>query len=438
MLSALTGPEISVTDSERVELRIEQELADLLGAMPRPVELLRGFERIIHPIDDWLSPFAVSIFTGLSPSITGPWSIISVENWSERTEKVTQHLATGCADHYGRLFPNEPLGQMAEFYLNGLIFPITEYNEVTLTKAAKEAGSYLKGLGVDEERLRALAANLVRLGNDRIAHYGFILGAVLGERFSIKEVLFRGSTLGAYGAMLRPAFSTLRAIIAESDDWVVRSEYLPHDTDALLNEMRHGILPWLQMDLEMILQQLKLPRFRELLLALISFEHAPAVRIIDEIIEEDPKKIPLRVQRAFLDVINGDFDAAKAATKKLLSEPEGEVAAAVQLLAGNLALRDGRTEEAERHFRKAANLGVSSPETRTEALHNLGLIAETLGDLVLAQERYLESSGLNPCHAGNLIAQRRIAERLGKVDEAERRKSILCEMLPFDREVFGL
>lgn len=436
MITAIIGPEISAVNGERVELRIEQELADILRELPRPVELLRGFERIINAVDDWLSPLSVSFFTGLSPRITGPWSIINPENWKERTEKVAQFLATGCAEHYARLFPDEPIGQMAEFYLNGLIFPVTEYNEITLVKAAKEAGNYLKGLGVGEERMRALAANLVRSGNDRIAHFGFILGAALGEKFSIKEVLFRGSTLGSYGAMLRPAFVTLRAILAERDDWILRPEYLAHDADALLNESRHYLLPWFQMETDEIIKNLKTQRFRELLIALVSFEHAAAVRIIEGMIDEDPKQISLRVQRAFLDVVNGDFNGAENLTKKLLSEPEGEVKAAAQLLAGNLACREGRLEEAEKHFKRAANLAVSFPEVRAESLHNLGMIAEMQNDLSLAEEHYLESASLNPCHAGNLFAQHRIAEKLGKADDVGQRIDAIRSILPFFRETF--
>ena len=92
---------------------------------------------------------------------------------------------------------------------------------------------------------------------------------------------------------------------------------------------------------------------------------------------------------------------------------------------GQILLREGRTEEAEREFRRASELDARSPHSEA----GLGVIALGRGELEQAREHLEEALRRDAQHGEAHIALSRVYMQLGRTDDA-RRHAELSRSLP--------
>ena len=435
VIKGASGPGIGT--EEEVVAHVERDLRHVLETLPVELAVTSSFSRVLSEVDNFVSPFAFGLFTGTIPSIEGPWEHQTPEDFGEHIEKVVKHLAQTCADSYATLYPDEPLGQVAELYLRQLIYPLTLMAEdLPLRQAVRGMIEFFEEYKVSSAMRLRLAYHLSGLPDERIAGAGFVFFVALSDSVMSPEVRARAQQLGLTVSLYRQAMLDVREHYGLSGDWLLKPEYSEQDANQITKELRLGFFPWLKMSKERVLASAGDIEMQRLLVHLSQFNMKQAVLVLDSLIDLTPDDMQLRLQRVYFEVVSGEMEAAEAALKSLMSEPESENQPQIFDLMGMLQLIKGDLERAELFLKKAYGLAVADDIVRSELANNYAWLNLLKGDTEKALYLLEDSLAKNPGYFTALLNQTTALHQQGNEAEAAAMDAELIRLAPLHRDVF--
>ena len=436
-IRAISGPHLS--EGRQYLVRIEETLRNILMQDPEVLPIIGSAERIIPTGHNIVSLFAIGLLTGLSPFGEGPWRQIAPNDWSEHTEEVLKVLATESADYYARVFPDEPIGQVAEIYLHGLIFPPLLLDEPEPAfRASQGLISAFKEYGFSLEQTRTFLENITRSPDELISHAGLVFTCAVFDELPCPEVIEVSQQMGIYMGALRKAVSHVRTHYNSETDWLYQEAFNHEHFKRYKFEQRMGLIPWSKLSPEDIASHQLLPIVR----ALASFDFEQSLTLIDNRLSETPGLIPLRVQRIYLEMIRGEFEQADAMFKQLLSEPGADSSSMLFNLWGLVKLSIGESEAAVRYMEVAFEIFIkeSSNEDvieKAEFVNNYAWCLIRAGDFDKASYVLSKSLESDFPSATSLLNQSFIMRQTGRESEAKESDLEALKLAPMDRRTYG-
>lgn len=435
-IAAVRGPKIPA-DAECV-MYVEHDLGVLLADLPSPMPVISKFSRPIGAVENFLSSFGIGLLTGLSPAIDGPWSKESLESFSAELGSVLKFLAGTCAESYTRMFPEEPLGQVAELYLHRLIFPVTMLDESFPHRGAVDGlMDFLSEFKVPRERAIALARNLALSPDERIMAAGLSYVAALGDGHQLKEVRMIAAGLGSQLGLFRRAMLDVRERAELGGEWLLKTELSLTDEKQIEREIELGYWPWLKMRPRKVKTFPQDRELQEMLAALTLWEYRRAVTGLDKMLENNPNDIELRIERCYLSLVNGEVDLGVRQLRQLMSEPEAESEAIVYKLLGSIDLARGELAAAEASFRRAMKLVGDNSRLRYEIHNDFGLLLLLKGDFYGALTEFDDALLIVPDALVPQLNRYRALSALQQYEDADELRGRLLEFAPTDRAVFS-
>jgi len=434
IIRAARGPQIA--KDQEVVIHIERDLRTLLETTPVPFRVFSTFERVISPIENFVSPFAFSVFCGLTPTGEGPWVKETAASFAPHIEKVVKHLAGTAASAYERIYPDEPIGQVPELYLRSLIYPLTMMEEdLPLRHGVRGALDFFAEYKVSAAKAAQVTFNLARLADDRIAGIGFVFATVLMPVISpeLRAIAFsNGTTVGLY----RRAMLDVREHFGQGGDWLGKQEYSEQDALQIAKEIDLGYFPWLRMSKTRVLASAGDTEIQRLLISFCEFNFKQAVLQLDQLIELTPDDMQLRLQRCFLDIVEGDVEKADKSLKTLLSEPLAEDQPMIYDLAGTVKIILRDLAAADQYMKRARTLAGADPGLVSEVFNNSGWLELLRGKNERAIEYLDESLKHLPDQLVTLLNKATVLhQQPGNPETAELDRRLL-ELAPTNRQVF--
>ncbi len=428
-----------IPEGEEVVLEIEQIFRLALRDLPDPFPLFTEVERRISFDSNVVSLLGVCQALGVHQSVAGAWQDATPESLGKASEQMRKELARQSAEYYARVFPDEPLGAVAELYLSPLVFPPIFVGEsLPAVSSVNQVLDFSEQFGVAPEKLLPLARNLAMLPDETMSVTGIALYAALSTQFPPTEVLAAAQSKSYLGGLLRHAVTEARARISpDRADWVVRGPQDEIDKMHFAIEEEMLLMPWLYITYDRLAAEGEWEKLKPFVLSMSAFEIDEAMRACDALVEQEPSDLDLRLQRIKLDMVAGDAKAADDKFRLLLSEPEADGSARFFHLWSLNALAEGETEKASKYCKAAFSICDSTDTLFPE-------IANNLGWSLMLQERYEEAlqhfdEGLAVarCPVTLLLNKTHLLWRAGQHDAAAAIRNTLFRIAPCDRRVFS-
>ncbi len=343
------------TEAQTKRAPLERNLQELLRTQPRTIRFFRNFQREVPLNGSWLGPMFLGLVLESSPLIEDCDLDVTDELMAGAGRNVLNEVARQCSEWYGKHFPDEQLGQVAELYLSGLLFPPFQFQEpVPALKAVEGLVQFMKEFSISNEKMFLLTRNLSFFADEQISSAGLAFHVALHEGPVTPELFGVCRRHGAFVGVIREALLAARKLLFNETDWIAQtSEYGEAQSQMITKEIQLGFFPWLELPAWRIAE---IPSNEKLALAvraMADFDIARAKANVDLILETDPGEIDLRLQRVYFDYIEGEHDRALAGAKALLTEPEAETNAAVHNFLGSLLLLKGEASQAVTAFERA-------------------------------------------------------------------------------------
>ncbi len=427
-----------IPSGEKVSLNLEQVFRKTHAELPFPFPVLADKSVMINFDGNIMGLFGLGIFTGLHPAIDGVWKGRSVEEHSAVTDLVVRELARQSAENYARIFPKEELGQVAELYLQGLIYPPFGLDEEPPALAAVEGlCKFAEEYKISKERMKLLALNLSRSPNESFSSVGVALAVALWEGFPPPELVAAAQAKGNTVGLLRPAMVKAREKFSGTKDWMLGGVRTDAEQLQVEIEAELGFLPWLVLSAKRLREGADDKRIAELLRALCSFDLAEATSIASKFVEEEPADIEMRLQRIKLEMAQGKFPEAQQMFLSLVTEPESDSFPMFFHLWGMCSLELQDPSAALKYFKAGLNMGNVDPRLKSSLANNCAWSSIIKGELFPAME-YIDMA-LSDCSAPvtTLLNKAHLLWRLGRANEIEPIRRKLFELAPADRRVFA-
>lgn len=436
ILRALEGP--GIPKGEQVVMLLEKELQALLARGGGEIQVFNGFTRPVVPGQNIIAPFALGVFTGLSPIAQGAWREETLDSFKEHVDTVTRFLAAQCADRYGKIYPNEPIGQVAELYLNDLIFPpMLLAEDWPARSAVRGLVRFFKEYKVSVKQMREVTLNLAASGDELISHAGFAVHAALNDGLEIDgRFLTVAQSKGLYAAMLRPAMLDAREALGKAGEWSYDDQVTKEMEDRISVEMRLGFLPWIKLPAERVARAAEDDLMRDFISRCLSFDMVGARRTLDDLVAQDPGDIPIRLQGVYFSVIERNIEQATNEIRSLLSEPDAEDDWRVAHDAGLIELLDGNSAVAEKHLLRALEEGDCDNFTLSDLHNSLGWTYFTRNMDREAIEQFDRALELQPGMLVTTLNKAAALYRLSYDSAAETLTVRLANVVPFERRIF--
>ena len=418
-------------------LPLEKEMRRLLFEVPYPSPVIKDQSRLIAFDANIVSLFAIGVMTGLSPSCGGDWKQASVEEMKPLWEPVVKELARQAADNYAAIHGDEPWGQVAELYLNGLIFPPVFCDEgLPAIRAVNALLDFFAEYKISIDAALQLAHNLALSVDDTISTVGIALYGALTEDFPPPEIAAASELKGKTSGLLRRAMLMARERLCEKPDWVGANLKDPDRFRRLEIERALSFLPWLYLSSEYMRDQPK-DKFTPLVAAMCNFDLQEAMKINDELIEETPGEIEIRLQRIKLEILGGDYEKSDSMFRSLFSEPGADQDPRFFNLWGLCLLNLQKADTAMRYFKAGlAIAGVSSP-LYSDLANNYAWSCMLRGDLEKALELVELALPGAQSPVTILLNKASILWQQKRFEEVLTLRKTLFRLAPQDRRVFS-
>jgi len=436
VLRAIEGP--GIENGEEVIAHVERDFGAMLESLPRPLPIFATFSRIVSDVENFVAPFAFGLFSGLLPSLEGPWEKETPASFAENLDKLQRYLAVGCATTYARLFPKERFGQVPELYLRGLIYPLTLMDEdLPVRSSCKALLEFAKEFQLDRAALLALAYNLSQLPDERISQTGFVVYSAACPGALSPEILARGYYWGTAGGVLRQALKDVRAeYLGIGEDWLDKATYSEAEQEEIKKELRLYYLPWVKLPMARVLSSSADTRLRQALRALSEFDMNQSILLLDQLIEANPDDFEIRLQRIHLELLSANFEQAEEDLKTLYTEPGSENVGQLFNLLGMFQLGQGNLQQTEKYLKHAQALTLTHPLLYSEVCNNLGWFYLISDKLKEAHRAFDESLRVVPDAVNVLLNKSTALHQENREDEAALIDKRLLELSPFERAVF--
>lgn len=385
--------------------------------MSLPFDLARR-ERVLELL-------ALTACLGTSPLGEGPWTQLGARDLTRRVAAVMPILASSCADHYGRLHPDEHLGQRPDLYRR-LIWPLALCDGAA---AFKHAGAsllvYLEGALPAARRSEGLFRNLARFPSATVrgaALMYFILDErlpVSGEVVEIASDHFEGRA-----HQFRQAAIALAADRGRNVDWLNGGANAKARFDF---ERQMSLLPLVYLPYAECADS----ENRELAEALVALEAGAAEEIIEERIRGTYRPPRLLFQLAMLKRWFGDYEMAEHLLQEIVRLYPEQVDAEFYREAGIGALALGRLEDAITRLERAR--AIAGNGQRVESV--LGLAYAEAGRSEDAAALFGEAIANGHSPSEVLVSRAELQRKLGRMEGYARDLQAAAAVYPFNAKV---
>ena len=421
---------------ERLEIRLEKELAALFERPPVNFSVTEDFSRILEPVDNFLGLFTLGICAGLSPLCTG---LFPKRYGVKHLENVKRTLGACSADFYAALYPEEKIGQVAELYLNDLIYPpMMMQEDFPAARAVSGLIGFLKDYGFSEKRRLQFLKNLSYSPDPLFSSAAIVVSSALTPWPVPEWLIALCEGKGRSMALFRPALALARKLLLERDDWIFQSDFGGKDVSEFRKEGLLGFLPSVQLSEERLAQKEDRELTLKLLRSLMRADFQNSVRFADDLIEKDPNDIEVRFQRVYLDILREDNDRAETRIRALMTEPRVEENPKFYYISALIAFMQGGTDYALKQLERAYKLREPGDFKCFEVLNNYAwtlLSLERVEESLIYFDEALKE-GFSPL--ATRLNKRFALDHLGKTAEVKKIEQELIELNPLDRRVFAL
>jgi len=436
VIKAEGGP--ALPGGQEFTVRLKTQLKRLLRDAPQSMPVVADFVREGGLEYNYLSIFGIGLTTGLFPFGDGPWASRLEDSFQSEIEKVTKELAVSSAAHYGRVYPDEQLGQVAELYLQKLIFPPTLMKEEwPVLDAARGIVNFSKEYNVQHKALTKLAHNLALSPDERISMAGLCVYGAICDGSPDPEIVAVAERRGTYMGLLRYTMVQIAKDLKLAPDWTAVDDLTSQNVGRYQVEVLLGFIPWLKMPFGRLQQRSSWESTRQLLECLIYFDIENARKICEQVINKDPSEVEFRVQLSYLAMVDREYETARSTLKQTVTEPGGERNPMLYNLWGLCDLLLDDVDSGVRHLRTAYQLGSVSPNERYQFTNNYGwalILAEQFEQALGVLDLAISGS---PCALTSLLNKKFVLNELKRDEEAEAVQSELVKLAPLDVRVFG-
>ena len=425
-------------EGELLSLQLEDALRKVLREIPPAFPVFYGFGRNVDLESNVFGLMGLGMLTGLGPMVKGPWREKEPEALREVLDQAVRELARQSAENYARAFPDEPLGQLAEIYLNALIYPPLFMNEALPgASAVEQLLEYFTELKIKPQSISAFAANLAQSPDEVFSAVGLAFYAALTDSLPAAEIIASARTKGNFMGLLRPVVLQIRESLKLGDDWLLGSIKNFQLEKRFEIEQAMGLIPWLYLDKERIKNDSGENKLAPLLIAIAEFDLEGAIKAADFILGEEPGDIPLRVQRIKLEILNGDMEKAEKMLRSLFSEPDSDRNPRFFNLWGLCLLQKGDKDNARKYFKAGLAVASAEPQMEAEIANNLAWSCMLTGDPETALENIELGLQKSECPVTLLLNKVSILWAGKQFEEAQKERRRLFKLAPTDRRVFG-
>jgi hypothetical protein len=423
---------------ESVKINVSKALRDLLQQPPRQFPLMYKATRQIHPYQNIISPFAISIMAGTSEAIEGPWKLVKAEQFRSYTLVAENLLAISSAQYYKRVHPHEEIGQSPELYKNRLIFPPAGYDEpFQCCKAVSAVMSYFKRLNLAHDEITDIALNLGGSPDETISNVGFAIAAANSGARPSSRLLGIAASKEHFAAELRPAVMVARETFGKVEDWLTALDKGDHQTalQYVDVEKRLGLLPLLWFSVKHILN----PAFRTVLDPIVWADPRGTIDEIEKLERGGSAPDDLLLQKIFLWISWNEVEEAEKALQQFSASRMRDYAEPYNFfeLQGLLAAHKGSHEQAVRFFEKAASYKIDDPHRKLRINGNYVwslVMARRHSDALRVLDGILTT---DPAHVTQRLNRASALQAFGEDDEAIKEIEELAEYAFLDRRVFA-
>jgi len=423
---------------EEHKFEVEKEFGTMLQVASIEIPVLADFFRPVNFDSNWVSPFSLGVMLGLNPMGSGPWLDRELGEIQPQIDNGTRELARTCAEYYAKVFPDEPLGQVAELYLGDLVYPPSMMKEeLPALDAVDGVLRFCKEYKIGAQGLLDLSSNLARTPDELLSGAGIALYGALGEGDPSPEMLAVAEAKGVYMGLLRPAMLKAREGVELEGEWIGNESYGDAEAKRFEFELKMGFLPWVKLSSKRLFKPGNAEPLNYLLSALAYFDMERAMSICDDLISETPMDIEVRLQRIYLDVLSGEFDKADKGFRALLTEPGCESNSKLFHLWGLSDLLSSDSDATVEHLKKAYQLGGEEPHLQIEILNDYAWALISVGQLDDALDVLEEAKGRKVQSVTEMLNQAFALQNMGREREAAAIRRSLYRLTPTDRRVFS-
>lgn len=428
-----------IPEDTAVFIPVESLLRERLRLLPNPFPITKDFSTNISFDSRVISDFCIGLFTGQTEGIEGPFSEYDERELSPLIEAVTKHLAITSAQSYEKHFPDESIGQMAELYLQDLIYPPMFMKEdLPCLSSIVKLLDYLKSLGIKQDNILALGQNLSLSANSLFSNIGLIICCAISDSLPSASIVSVAKSRGPYNGMLRKATLKVREYFDDSNDWATHGLRTLEDEKRFFIETNLGFFPGLILSHKRLKKDLKANILSQLILASSNFDYELGEQMCEVILKELPDDIEVHFQLIHFKMLRKKFEEANSLLNNLLDNPEADSSIMFYNLRGLCALELKNNKIALRNFKTALKLeNYEDLILRSEINNNAAWACILLGNLGEAMF-YLEQSlskSVYPVSA--LLNKASILWDLGVDDDYENFRKYLFRICPLDRRVFS-
>lgn len=384
---------------------------------PLPLTPVRG-ERVLEVL-------SLTACLGASPFGEGAWSHLDLNSLSQRVDAVVPILAASCAEHYGRLHPEERLGQTPDIYRK-LIWPLTLCEDPA---AYEEAGgrllACLDGALAPVHGANPLLENLARFPLEPVRGAALVC-LVLDERVPLS-----GELMEIAADHFRNRAPTFReAVIDLAADRGRNIDWLDGGADAASRfryERQLGLLPLVYLPFEYCAE----PANRDLVRALVAMRADEAVHLLDRQLRSPQCPPKLIFQLAMLKRWLGELEESEFLLQLIVRAYPQQLDAEFYKEAGVGALALGRAEDAITRLERARRLGGEL--ARVESILGDAYAEAGRSDDAVALLGEAIANGQRPSDV--LVSRAELRRRLGEHEGYARDLAAAAEVYPFNSRV---
>lgn len=422
---------------------VEEALHAVLQYRSGAFPVMADYSRPISPDHNYLSLFGIGLMTGLSPYGEGRWKNETPKGYDEALGKIVKILGQGCVQWYERMFPDEMMGQVGDLYLRELIYPPTGASETYWGElGVKGILGFAEELKLDSRATLKLAVNLSQSPDELISSAGAVVGLAMTSGAEPEARLLASClSKGLYLPMLRRALLVARQLFLKTTeparDWLTAPDFQQGDIKLFHLERMSGMLPWMFGGESLVREKKEVPRLGELFEILSYFDFSGGRKLCEQLSEENPACIGLRLLRLYMRVVSDDFDSAERELRSLATEPGMEANSALYTLWGVSQLSQNRPAEAEKRFQQARRCVSTTDRNYGEVINDHGwslLLSERTEEALAA---FQEAVRYVPCPLAPLLNKAHALRILGREEELATTVQQCVQIAPLDRRCFA-
>lgn len=289
-------------------LHLQSIFASMLSSLPKELALDRKHYVPVSVQGDYVCLFIQGFLRGAYFEKLKEVDDLFGEDLNAQIDKV---IAKQYAMWHEVVSPEVTISHLPELYLACLSSRHFLASEVApMLKEAKEFVKYFKTLNIDPAMAgRKLSKIFIGSPSEYLSLLGIVLlGGYSNNESSLEKCLPALKVRSYATPLIRSAFCYYREAIGEVADWIGSAGLEKTHIDMIELDLKLGFMPWLRLSTKYIAQNLGEDK------ALVEFvgyvkegNFFSAQSTLEAILDQEPSKLELRIQRAFFHYVTKDL-----------------------------------------------------------------------------------------------------------------------------------